>query len=125
MLNDRNDKDEGQGESEYHFSDEETNYETSTESPKSSETAVSKEGLFARLNQSRRMLISLGVFIVLIFIVYKMVAPSTNTTTPTTAITPQSAAVQSPMLANQAPAGSPPVSTAVPQQPVVPSMQTQ
>ena len=65
MLNDRNDKDEGQGDSEYHFSDEEANYEVGAETPKSTEAIVSKEGLLGRLNQSRRMLISLGVFIVL------------------------------------------------------------
>src|SRR3989338_3993556 len=101
MLNDRNDKDEGQGDSEYHFSDEEANYEVGAETPKSTEAIVSKEGLLGRLNQSRRMLISLGVFIVLIFIVYKMVTPS-GTASPTTVITPQ-AAVQPPALSNQVP----------------------
>lgn len=86
MLNDRdNDKYEGHEESEYHFSEDEINYELEGESPKTETAAVpeTKAGFLNRLTRSRRMLISLGVFLVLVFIVYKMVAP-TSTVPPTT-----------------------------------------
>jgi len=79
MSNDREDKYEGHEESEYHFSDEEVSYEVESEPPK--QTAVSgegKQGIVARLSQSKRMLISLGVFLVLVFVVYKMVAPTSS-----------------------------------------------
>lgn len=89
MLNDRDDeKFEGQEESEYHFSDEDVSYEVDNEPTKpaaQTETeAEAKENIVTRLGRSKRMLISLGVFLVLVFVVYKMVTPSSNT--PPTAI---------------------------------------
>ncbi len=87
MLNDRDDKYDNHEESEYHFSDEEVNYEVEPETPKLA--AQSKENFFNRLGRSKRMVISVIVFLILVFVVYKMVAP-TSTTIPNTDISPAS-----------------------------------
>ncbi|MBA3662495.1 MAG: hypothetical protein H0W64_12255 [Gammaproteobacteria bacterium] len=76
MLNDREDKFESPEESEYHFSDDDVSYEVEPETPK--ETPPSKENFLNRLSRSKRMLISLVVFLVLVFVVYKMVAPTST-----------------------------------------------
>lgn len=77
MLNNRGDKFEGQEEeSEYHFSDEEVNYEVDTESAPTEASGEEKQGIFKRLTQSKRMLIGLGVFIILVFVSYKLITPS-------------------------------------------------
>ncbi|MBX3708603.1 MAG: hypothetical protein KIT56_01570 [Gammaproteobacteria bacterium] len=97
MLNEPDDdKYEGSEESEYHFSDEEVSYEVESESLKQ-ENARSegiKENIFSQLSNSKRMLISLGVFLVLVFVVYKMVAPTT-TSAPATDIAAAPAVDQS------------------------------
>lgn len=94
MLNDKDDeKYEAPDESEYHYSDDEVNYEAETESAESSSedqvpatAEAPKTGILGRANTpSKRMVISLVVFLGLIFVVYKMVAP---TTTVPTEITP-------------------------------------
>lgn len=80
MSNERNDFD-GQEESEYHFSDDEVSYEVENEAPKAAPAAEAeghKESLIARLSQSKRMIISLGVFLVLVFVAYKMVGQSSS-----------------------------------------------
>lgn len=101
MYNDRDDKYEGNEDSEYHFSDDEVSYEVETESTKpASPITVQKEGLLTNLTRSKRMLISLGVFFVLVFIVYKMVAPS-SPTTPQTDITAPVVAQQQQQTAQQ------------------------
>ena len=93
MLNDRDDnKYEDQEESEYHFSDEEVSYEVETESPKTAPSASEpKESILNRLTGSKRMIISLVVFLALVFIVYKMVAPG-PAAVPGTDIAPATAA---------------------------------
>ncbi|VVC76682.1 hypothetical protein AQUSIP_20060 [Aquicella siphonis] len=90
MVNDRDDKFEGQDESEYHFSDEEVSYEVEPEHEAAKQPAEggggeAKESIINRLTRSKRMLISLGVFLVLVVVVYKMVAPTTSV--PSTDIT--------------------------------------
>src|SRR5579885_1312046 len=87
MANDRDEKFEGHEESEYHFSDEEVSYEVEPEVSKQTQGGGGnlKQNIMARLTSSKRMLISLGVFLVLVFVVYKMVAPTS--TAPSTAIT--------------------------------------
>lgn len=80
MLNDdRDDRPEGE-ESEYHFSDEDVNYEVETDSPKpaASSTGSGAKDLLNRITRSKRMMISIGVFVALVFVVYKMVAPSST-----------------------------------------------
>lgn len=92
MFND-DDKDksfEGQEESEYHFSDDEASYEVEPEPEPTKPVIAPEEGpktsFLNKLTQSKRMLISGAVFILLIFVVYKMVTP-TVTPTPSTDIT--------------------------------------
>ncbi|TAK74364.1 MAG: hypothetical protein EPO11_07010 [Gammaproteobacteria bacterium] len=105
MLNDREEQYENHEESEYHFSDEEVNYEVETESPKPVVAAEPKESIGSRLTRSKRMLMSIGVFAVLVFVVYKMVTPATSPTSP-------AAGIDSAMVAQQAPQQKIPVSTA-------------
>lgn len=89
MANDRDDKFEGQEESEYHFSDEEISYEVEPEHEAAKQPAESgegggggaKESIITRLTQSKRMLIILGIFLVLVGVVYKIVAPSSTPST--------------------------------------------
>ncbi|MBV9575102.1 MAG: hypothetical protein JO149_00590, partial [Gammaproteobacteria bacterium] len=78
MLNDQDDnKYESHEESEYHFSDEEVSYDVEHEQESSKAVAnESKENSILRLVKSKRILISGGVFIVMVFVVYKMVSPS-------------------------------------------------
>lgn len=91
MLHDRDDKYEGSDEPEYHFSDEDggdgADY-AETESTKESAPAPSEpkaETSGGRIAPSKRMMISLAVFLVLVYVVYKMVAPTSQT--PSTEIT--------------------------------------
>lgn len=119
MLNDRDDDDnkyEGHEESEYHFSEDDVSYEVETETPKSApESKEPKESLTAKLGRSKRMLISGGVFLVLIFVVYKMVSPPTATQS--TDITPPSLAQQSAITTKPAtttPAAAPTTGTTTP-----------
>lgn len=92
MAKDRDDKFEEHEESEYHFSDEEASYEVEPETSKQGRSGAARESLLSlsRLTASRRMLISLGVFLLLVFVVYKMVSPTSSV--PSTDITPPVAA---------------------------------
>lgn len=97
MLNDRDPNIKGpnseEGETEYHFSDEDVSYELEDEEAPSEEQKVAtsqlslKDKLLTRLNTSRRMIVTLVVFLVLIFAVYKMVSPTTSKA-PSTEIKP-------------------------------------
>lgn len=82
MQNDRNnatedEKYEGYDDSEYHFSEEEVSYEVEQDTSKPAQEKP-KRNPFKNLSSSRRMLLSAGVFIVLVLIVYKMVAPTSQ-----------------------------------------------
>jgi len=87
MSNNRDDKFEGQDDSEYHFSDEEVSYEVESETPAAAPVSSSGEGrgFASRMTGSRRMLISFVVFLAIVFVVYKVVSPSSST--PSTDIT--------------------------------------
>ena len=113
MLNDREERYDSPEESEYHFSDEEINYEVETESPKPV-ASEPREGIASRLTRSKRVLLSAGVFIVLVYVVYKMVAP-VNSPAPSTTITPDMVAQQKTVTS---PATSP-AETIKPTQPVL------
>ncbi|MFZ2314194.1 MAG: hypothetical protein WAW86_00850 [Gammaproteobacteria bacterium] len=80
MLNDQGDKYEGHEDGEYHFSDEETvSYEVENDPSKvTTSSSAGGESFMNKITRSKRMLISLGVFLVLVFVVYKMVAPSND-----------------------------------------------
>lgn len=107
MLSNRDDKPNEHEESEYHFSDDDVGYEIESDSPKSSasEGGGSASNALSRLTGSKRMMISLGVFLVLVFVVYKMVAPGSSA--PSTDIVPQAAAPVETMSASSAPASTP------------------
>ena len=103
MLNDREDKYEGQDDSEYHFSDDEVSYQV--EPPEPQKPSPNKESFMNRLTRSKRMVISIVVFLVLVFTVYKMVAP-TSPDVANTNIAAAPAVVQPPV-ATTAPASVP------------------
>lgn len=112
MLNDRDPNEQApkseEGESEYHFSDEDVSYEledeeASTEQQQAAVPSQSfKEKLLTRLNTSRRMIITLVVFLILIFAVYKMVSP-TSSKAPSIDIKPAVVSNQPPQPIGKAP----------------------
>jgi hypothetical protein len=84
MAHERDDnKYDGQEDGEYHFSDDQGGYESEPEiiptkaAPAAAAPAVAVP-LKDRINQYRKQLIGIGVFFLLIFLVYKISAPSTN-----------------------------------------------
>jgi len=85
MVNGRNENYEGlenQEEGEYHFADDQINYEVETETPKTVEqpaTIDMKQTVLAGLNRYRRVIIGLVVFFILIFIIYKLLSPTSGT----------------------------------------------
>lgn len=98
MSNNRDDKFESD-DSEYHFSDEEVNYEVESETPKTTQPTAGGGNQGPRLTNARRMLISFGIFLSIVFVVYKFVSPgsttpSTDLTVASTETTAQPAAAQ-------------------------------
>jgi hypothetical protein len=84
MVNERyDDKFEGHEEGEYHFSDDQANYELDNENSTGKEGTVvaplPKESMAEKLKNHRRIVIGIVIFIVLLGIVYKLVMPSTTT----------------------------------------------
>ncbi len=145
MLDDRDDKKyDGSEESEYHFSDDDASYEVETEAQKPTPELQPKLSLGERLSQSRRGIIGVIVFLLLVFIVYKMVIPSSTAPATNIANAPvttgqqppasQTQQVQPGSLANTQPGGVIPVQApaqqaaptyVAPPQPVGISMETQ
>lgn len=79
MVDEHNEKyDEDEG--EYHFSDDQINYEIEPDAGKvPSSPSPSKTSLKKMLDNNRRLIIGTGVGIVLIFVLYKMLSPTTET----------------------------------------------
>jgi hypothetical protein len=78
-------EEEGHEEGEYHFSDDQINYDMEM-NPSAKEAAAAvatspKESIAKKLSQHRRIVIGLLVFIVLLGIVYKLVSPSSTPVT--------------------------------------------
>jgi hypothetical protein len=90
MVDERDDKYEMQEEGEYHFSDDHASYEVDTDTTKVADVAVAKPSPLANMSRYKRVLIAGVVFIILMFIVYKMVAPS-GLSAPNTDIAQQAA----------------------------------
>ncbi len=87
MVNERYDENEGheESESEYHFSDDQVNYDMETDAAAKDTAAVvvAKESFADKLKNHRRIVVGVVIFIVLIGVVYKLVVPS-STTAPVT-----------------------------------------
>lgn len=78
MVDEHEDKYESHEEGEYHFTDENMDYEESTpEAPKSAapEQVDAKQNVKDFLSKYRRMIIGVVVFFGLIFIIYKLLSP--------------------------------------------------
>ena len=121
-------------EGEYHFSDDQVNYELETDTPKTEKSAVPssnmKEVLLTKLTQHRKILIGVVVFLILTGIVYKIVVPSS--TIPNTNIIAENSAPtttannkNSPNQPSAATAESENLQTAPSQQPTQPSQSVQ
>lgn len=136
-MNEKDDKYDGQDEGEYHFSDEHAAYEVDTETVKVSDSSIVKESPMANFGKFRRPLIAVGVFFVLMFVVYRVITPNsnvpsgeispptvaTNTTTTKTTTRPATAVTQ-PVQAVSAPPITAPVVATAPAAPVAqPTMQ--
>jgi intracellular multiplication protein IcmG len=111
-VNERDDKYDGHDEGEYHFSDEHTSYEVDNETTKVADVAVAKG---PALTKSRRVIIALGVFFFLMFIVYKMLIPS-STTLPITgaAQSPPASSVTKPAVVQASVNSAPPAQSSAP-----------
>jgi hypothetical protein len=91
MVDEKDDSYESHEEGEYHFSDDQANYDFDMDSPKKAEPlsaqtpplSSAKEAALQKLSQHRRMVVGLVVFIVLISVVYKMLTPAGNEKPPT------------------------------------------
>lgn len=79
-MHERDDEYEGQEDGEYHFSDDQANYDAEPEAARQAAPAVApaKPAGGGGINQYRRPIIGVGVFIFLIFLVYKILAPSSS-----------------------------------------------
>lgn len=124
MINDRDDHEgHDEGEGEYHFSDDSMSYETEPEPEAHKETTPTsstdlKETLIAKFKEHRRVIIFIAVFIVIVFVVYKVLQPSPNVAVP---FAQQTAATAKPPVA-ATPAAQQPV--AQPQPAVAPPLPT-
>jgi len=137
MSNNRDDQYEGPDDSEYHFSDEDVNYEVESDTSKTP-PVMSKEqdSGVSRLARSKRMLISLVVFLSLVYVFYKFVLSPTSTppteitpasvvaeqTTPKPVTAPQPAVTPAPVAAAPLANATPPVATTAPVTPQPPAI---
>lgn len=83
MVNERYEE-EGQEEGEYHFSDDQANYDMEADASVKNSEAVAvapKESVADKIKQHRRIVIGIVVFIILLGIVYKLVSPSNTPVT--------------------------------------------
>jgi hypothetical protein len=79
MVHERDDKYEGQEDGEYHFSDDQANYEMEPDAvahPTEAKGAPAAAKSSGGIEQYKRPLIGVVVFVVLIFLVYKITAPT-------------------------------------------------
>ncbi len=79
MVHEREDKYEVQEDGEYHFSDDQANYEVEPETAKtaapSTDLKKTAQDLFLKF---KKPLLGLGGFLILIFVVYKILAPAST-----------------------------------------------
>src|SRR5687768_13331733 len=73
MVDERYDEHE---EGEYHFSDDQANYDVVEPEVVKAASSSEKSALMTGIDRYRRLLIGLGVFCVLMFVVYKMLSPA-------------------------------------------------
>ncbi len=135
MLNDRDDnKFEGQEDSEYHFSDDDVSYEVEPEPSQPPSKPGKNGGGASRLLRSKRTWIVAVVFLGLVFLIYKMIIPSTQPSLEIAAAPATSVPVPAKVTVAAAPANSTPTPTPVNQTittqipavtpPVVPPVET-
>lgn len=110
MRQDRDEKYEESDEPEYHFSEEEGGDYVDSDIPRdpgvAPEPKIEQASPAAGMSSSKRMMISLVVFLGLVYVVYKMVAPSSQT--PATDIVPAMAAQSATQTAKSPPPLTPP-----------------
>ena len=77
MRDDREEKPTNYEDSEYHFSDDDISYEAEPQS-KATAVPVEKPSILSKMPQSKRLLAAIIIFLILVFIVYRMVMPSNS-----------------------------------------------
>jgi intracellular multiplication protein IcmG len=105
--------DKYEGDSEYHFSDEEGDFDIETEAA-NARAPVERSASGNKLNQYRRQIIGAVVFVVLIFLVYKIMVPtSANNTSAIADIAPVTAtpAATKPLTLSEQPKAAAPEGT--------------
>jgi hypothetical protein len=83
MVHERDEKYEGQEDGEYHFSDDQANYEMEPDdaahhSTEEKVAAAPKSAQGGGIEQYKRPLIGVAFFVILIFVVYKITAPTST-----------------------------------------------
>jgi hypothetical protein len=132
MVDERDEQYDGE-EGEYHFSDDQVNYEADSDMAKTSAASTDpktsiKDLIFTKLSQHRRLVIGSVVFLILIVVVYKIVMPTssvpptdfTETATPAEPVVAAAQApkpVQAPVIQPAPPPAAQPVSPQTVQQP--------
>lgn len=82
MVDEREESYDAQEEGEYHFSDDQINYDLEPDTTKTASTAAvptARTDFLAKFGGSRRVIIGIVAFFFLIFIVYKMLTSSSST----------------------------------------------
>lgn len=113
MSNNRDDNYESQDDSEYHFSDDDVSYEVESETKAAPATSVEQgTGGTSRLAGSKRMIISFGVFLAIVYVVYRFFSPSSSTPAVDISTAPQVASAPAPAPAPVAAPAPAPVAAA-------------
>ena len=82
MVHERDEKYEGQEEGEYHFSDDQANYDLEADASKGAPSAANaRDKLLEKFSRYRRPIIGISAFLILIFVIFKILSPSTTETT--------------------------------------------
>lgn len=81
-MNEREDKDRYEEEGEYHFTDDQVNYEPEEEAKETAAQSDLRSTLAAKFSQNRRIILGGVIFIILLVVVYTMLMPA-STTPPT------------------------------------------
>lgn len=104
-MNEREDNDKYEEEGEYHFTEDQVNYEPEEEAKEKPAATDWRNTLTTKASQNRRFIVGGLVFIVLLFVVYKVLMPASNN--PSTQFTQTTAPTTHKNIASAPPAPTP------------------
>lgn len=114
MVNENEDRYDAQDEGEYHFSEDQINYDVEGETPKPTTRLLSQPSILSKISPRTRAIIAGVVFIILMSVVLKMLVPTQG---PSTEFSPATATPPPVAVAEKPKAPAPPPITAVQLQP--------